>query len=428
MSYLLLSLFALLAGSAVALPYGKGSGVTELTSKTFAQEVFSTEHVWVVEFYAPWCGHCKSLEPEYTKAAANLKGIVKVGAVNCDEESNKQLCGQFGIQGFPTLKIFPSQLKKQGKGVVKDPIDYQGPRTGAAIAKAALEKLPSFITSVTSKTEEKFLSGEPELAKVLLFTNKATTSNLYKALSVDFHHRLSLGEVRHSDKALVAKYEVESFPTLLVITKDGDKLVFDEDLKHDTLTKFLSPHAKPLERAPEPEAESASEKKPKKEKVPPPPPEVVHDPQEEVTTPEQFDSICTNTAKSCLVAVLDTVNTDAESHQRYLQVLAAVHEKNQKFFNVLWINGVGQPDFLNALNMYSGFPAVTVLNHKKSSAVSYVGSFSTEAINDFCGGVMRGAKRAYPLKAFPTIVKAEPIAAAPVEEASENEPEAKDEL
>jgi len=51
----------------------------------------------VVEFYAPWCGHCQRLAPEYEKAATNLKGMIKVGGVNCDEE--KQLCGQYGIQG-----------------------------------------------------------------------------------------------------------------------------------------------------------------------------------------------------------------------------------------------------------------------------------------------------------------------------------------
>jgi protein disulfide-isomerase A6 len=80
----------------------------------FDKEVTNSDHVWVVEFYAPWCmlllinsdwshclpfsgGHCQSLAPEYEKAATNLKGIVKVGGINCDEE--QELAGRFGIKG-----------------------------------------------------------------------------------------------------------------------------------------------------------------------------------------------------------------------------------------------------------------------------------------------------------------------------------------
>ena len=49
--------------------------------------------VWLIEFYAPWCGHCRSLAPKWSKLAASLKNIVKVGAVNCDEE--QALCSQY---------------------------------------------------------------------------------------------------------------------------------------------------------------------------------------------------------------------------------------------------------------------------------------------------------------------------------------------
>merc|ERR1719394_784996 len=71
---------------------------------------------WVVEFYAPWCGHCKSFAPEYQKAAKALKGIIGVGAVDCDQ--HKSLCGQYGVQGFPTVKVFGANKKK--------PADFNG--------------------------------------------------------------------------------------------------------------------------------------------------------------------------------------------------------------------------------------------------------------------------------------------------------------
>ena len=107
--------------------YNKNSGVTDLTSNNFDHRVIDSNGVWIVEFYAPWCGHCKSLAPEYQKAAKALAGIVNIGAVNCDEQ--KQLCGQFGVQGFPTIKVFGGNKQK--------PEDYQGQRTAEGIVQVA---------------------------------------------------------------------------------------------------------------------------------------------------------------------------------------------------------------------------------------------------------------------------------------------------
>jgi len=260
------------------------------------------------------------------------------------------------------------------------------------------------VTVLTAKNEDKFSTSEPELAKVLLFTDKSSTSNLYKALSVDFHHRLAFGEVRKKEKDLVEKYEISTYPTLIVLTTSGERIPYDKDLKHDTLFKFLEPFAKPVEHAgTNTDSSEPKEPKPKKE-APAPPPDVVYDPRKEFSSSEEFEKLCMNTAKSCLVAILDPVNTDAETHEKYVKILSEVHDKQSKFFNILWINGVAQPEFLRALNLYSGFPALVVLNHKKSAAVDYIGAFSVNSINDFCGSVMRGAKRPYPLKAFPSVV------------------------
>ena len=86
--------------------------------------------MWVIEFYAPWCGHCKSLAPEWKKAAGALKGLVTVVAVDAD--ASKSLAGKYGVKGFPTIKLF---------GAGKEPISYDGERTAAAVVKYATDQV-----------------------------------------------------------------------------------------------------------------------------------------------------------------------------------------------------------------------------------------------------------------------------------------------
>jgi protein disulfide-isomerase A6 len=65
--------------------YGPSSGVVELTPSDFEDRVTGGDSIWIVEFFAPWCGHCQQLVPEYEKAATSLRGIINVGAVDCDQ-------------------------------------------------------------------------------------------------------------------------------------------------------------------------------------------------------------------------------------------------------------------------------------------------------------------------------------------------------
>ena len=80
------------------------SDVHDLKKDTFND--FIKEHDLVLaEFFAPWCGHCKALAPEYEEAATTLKEKdIALAKVDCTEEAD--LCKEYGVEGYPTIKVF----------------------------------------------------------------------------------------------------------------------------------------------------------------------------------------------------------------------------------------------------------------------------------------------------------------------------------
>lgn len=81
------------------------SAVRHLDASTFRNTLRKVKHALVM-FYAPWCGHCKSTKPEFVKAAEKFADelIVAFGAVDCTTE--QELCGSYGVKGYPTIKYF----------------------------------------------------------------------------------------------------------------------------------------------------------------------------------------------------------------------------------------------------------------------------------------------------------------------------------
>lgn len=81
-----------------------------LNDENFASEVLSSRLPVMVDFYATWCGPCKTLSPIVEKLAAEYDGKLKVGKLNIDEAP--QTPSQFGVRAVPTLIFY-----KGGKAV-----------------------------------------------------------------------------------------------------------------------------------------------------------------------------------------------------------------------------------------------------------------------------------------------------------------------
>lgn len=241
-SYLTASLL-LGAGVSCAL-YEDDGPVAVLTADNFDELVSTSPVAWVVEYFAPWCGHCQALAPQYTKAADNLKGLVNVGAVDCDVEGNKRLCSQAGVQGFPSIKIYPALKSKNPYTHKWEKLatDYQGPRTAKPIVDAALAQLSDSniakVSDAAAFTEYEAAAGKAALPQVVLFTNKPKTTALYKSLSLRYKGRAAFAEVQ-STASVAEKFGITNFPTLLVVTPSGDQQLYQGNLKPLELISWL---------------------------------------------------------------------------------------------------------------------------------------------------------------------------------------------
>lgn len=208
--------------------FAKDSSVTNLKQGKFPGT--DAKHIWIIEFYAPWCGHCRQLKPVWERLALELKGFIKVGAVNCEIE--KQICGMEGVNSFPTIKV-----KKSG---ISTP--YEGDRDLGALKIWALEQLPIHVTNLRKpESLEKWLTGECKSARhskegacVVYFSDQTETPAWLKVLAHTFKGKFAVSEARARNDALALRLDVGSYPTLIGVC-DGDvdhTVVYAGELSH----------------------------------------------------------------------------------------------------------------------------------------------------------------------------------------------------
>lgn len=159
LSYLLLSSLAILGANAA-------SSVLDLIPENFDNVVLKSEKPALVEFFAPWCGHCKSLAPVYEELAQNFDFAKdKVSIAKVDADAQKDLGKRFGVQGFPTLKWFDGKSDK--------PEDYNGGRDLESLSSFILEKTglklkakkaaPSVVEMLNDKSFKTEIGGEKDV-------------------------------------------------------------------------------------------------------------------------------------------------------------------------------------------------------------------------------------------------------------------------
>lgn len=385
-----------ISSTTVSALYGPSSPVLQLNPSNFKSKVLGSDGVVIVEFFAPWCGHCQALTPTYEKVASVLKGVATVAALDAD--AHKSLAQEYGIKGFPSLKVFAPG---------KQPVDYEGPREAKAMSNFVYKQIkallndrldgkvggssqksePSVSVELNSKNFDELVIKSKELWIVEFFApwcgHCKKLAPEWKKAAKNLQGKVKLGHVDcDADKTLMSRFSVQGFPTILVFGADKEKPTPYEGAR--TAPAIQSFALDQLES-------NVS------------PPEVI-----ELTGQEIMEEKCSSAA-ICFVAFLpDILDSKAEGRNKYLDILLSVAEKFKgKPYSFVWAAAGKQPDLEKQVGVGGyGYPAMVALTRKAYAPLK--SAFQHDPIKGFVHEASLGGKGNLPLTDTPNIVKTEP--------------------
>ena len=394
MKFAAIFLLSLCLGAISSL-YSSNDAVVQLNSKNFDSLVKNSDDIWLIEFYAPWCGHCKNLVPEYKKAAAALKGVVKIGAVDMTTDQN--VGAPYNIKGFPTIKFFGANKNS--------PTDYNGQRTASAMVDFCLGKVKETVqqklsggkantnsgSSSGSKkgstggklkdlTESSFQSEVINGKKPHLVMFYAPWCGHCKAAMPDFES--AAGEVDKdvgfgkvdctAEQSLCSEYGVQGYPTIKFF--GGGKV---EDYNGARNKADFVSYA---------ESQAANVVPPKE--------------LAELATQEKFQEYCVDHTGICLIAFLPHIkDSGEEKRKQFVTELTEIRGKHvSKPLTFLWVQGGDNFDLEEGLRLGSGFPAMVAINYGKGKFAPMRAKYNKEEINKFINDLLSGRAAVYDLR------------------------------
>lgn len=362
--------------------YSPSDDVVELTAANFNEKVLKSNSLWLVEFYAPWCGHCKNLAPEWAKVAKALKGIAKVGAVDMDK--HQSVGAPYSIQGFPTIKIFASNKNS--------PLDYNGGRTAQSIVDDALSQLRSMVSSRMggsggSKSSNSGSSGGSGDSKDVVELTDANFESLvlqsndiwlveffapwcghcknlapeWAKAAGELKGKVKLGALDATVHTQTAqKYQIRGYPSIKYFGPGAKQSPEDYEggrTSADIVTWSLN---KAAENAPAPELI-------------------------ELVSQSTLEEAC-DKKQICLIAFMPMLfDCQSKCRNSYLDLMRKMGDKYKRNqWAWLWTESSKHPELESSLQVGGfGFPALVAVNSRKGKYVLLRGSFSENGINEF---------------------------------------------
>ena len=328
------------------------SGVLQLDPTTFSSQVHKEHENTFVLFYSPKSGKCKEVQPDYVKLVKALNGMLTVAAVDCT--AHQSLCENEDVtpDTIPVFKVYNGHTTARR---------YGGPANLKSLTGAAFHSLPSFVQPVTS-SQPSSTSSQQALSRVLLFTDKPETPNMYRALAQRLRGRLTFGEVKSSTgkgKKLMKEYGVEKVPAVVIETAASEKVKYDGQLTFPALLSHLEQYASVATG----EAVQAVA---------------------ELVDASCIDTYCTK-GKASLCAVM-VVSGSSPTLSSSLGMFESIElERADPVYKHVWVDSDKHADWLlQAFGIYpADYPQVLVLSAKKERYVSYLGPLTPDDVDEW---------------------------------------------
>ncbi|RPB29059.1 protein disulfide isomerase [Terfezia boudieri ATCC MYA-4762] len=198
------------------------------------KDFIATHPLVLAEFYAPWCGHCKALAPEYEAAATKLKEKdIPLVKVDCTEEQD--LCQEFGVSGYPTVKVF--------RGLESN-TPYNGARkTDAIVSYMTKQALPA-VSILDKDTITAFKTADKVVLIAYLDADDKEATEAYTKAATAQRENFLFGTT--TDAALAKKEGVKIPAIVMYKAFDDPKIVYDGKLDAEEIEQFAKTASVPL--------------------------------------------------------------------------------------------------------------------------------------------------------------------------------------
>lgn len=395
--------------STYALYDGTNDVQTYEKTSDFRKQVLESDSISMIQFYAPWCGHCKQFAPLYGELATILKGIVNVGAVDASSDGPlKRIASDYGVNGFPTVKLFGDDKKKPLDVKSRDPNDIltqvmqaiqtavqergNGGQSRGSSGNSNSNSKSQGSSKVVQLTSANFAEKVYNNDQVLLVAFAAPWCGHCKALVPEWEESAGkldgtgaqLGWVdATTEESLAQEYGVQGFPTIKVFPGGKGKSPSSAmDYQGGRQASQIVQYAL---------AEVDRSGVPKE--IP------------ELTSTDVMMENCEGGNKICVFCALPHIlDSGADGRNKYKDIVTAASKAVRGMsFHFIWFEGGAQPDLENTLEMTFGFPAVAAYSMSKEVYIVHRASFTESNIRKFLTGITTGKLRTSKISKVPAI-------------------------